>query len=162
MSITFRRLALPALATAIMLATSVAANAETVLRRGNGTEPETLDPQKSTGVPEANIQYELLEGLTTYSANGDVVPGAAESWDVSDDGKTYTFHLRKDGKWSNGDPVTAGDFVFSFRRLVDPAIASDYAYMTDMIVNADKIRKGEEKDLTKLGVEAVDDSTLKI
>jgi oligopeptide transport system substrate-binding protein len=136
--------------------------AEMVLHRGNGTEPETIDPQKSTGVTEANIEYELFEGLTTYSVDGDVVPGAAESWEISDDGKTYTFHLRKDGKWSNGDPVTAGDFVYAFRRLLDPALASDYAFIIDMVVNAEQIRKGEEKDPTKLAVEAVDDHTLKI
>ena len=162
MNIAFRRLVLPALAAATIFAGSVTAQAETVLHRGNGAEPETLDPAKSTGVTEANIQYELFEGLTTYSADGKVIPGVAESWDISDDGKTYTFHLRKDDKWSNGDPVTAGDFVYSLRRLVDPATASDYAYIVDDIVNAAKIRQGEEKDITKLGAEAVDDSTLKI
>ncbi len=135
--------------------------AEQVLHRGNGAEPETLDPQKSTGVTEANIQYQMFEGLTTYTPDGQVTPGVAEKWEVSDDGKTYTFHLR-DSKWSNGDPVTAADFVFSFQRLVDPAIAADYAPIADPIVNAEKIRKGEEKDLSKLGVTAVDDKTLKV
>src|SRR5215510_8967057 len=108
-----RKLLLPAVAAAGLMAGAFSAQAETVLHRGNGAEPETLDPAKSTGVPEANIQYELFEGLTTYDAKGDVVPGAAESWEITDDGKTYVFHLRKDGKWSNGDPVTAGDFVYS-------------------------------------------------
>ena len=135
--------------------------AEQVLHRGNGAEPETMDPQKSTGVTEANIQYEMFEGLTTYTPDGQVTPGAAEKWEVSDDGKTYTFHLR-DAKWSNGDPVTAADFVYSFQRLVDPAIAADYAPIADPIVNAEKIRKGEEKDLTKLGVKAVDDKTFQV
>ncbi|HEY4163054.1 MAG TPA: peptide ABC transporter substrate-binding protein [Dongiaceae bacterium] len=156
-----RKLVLPAIAAATLMASAFGAQAETVLHRGNGAEPETLDPQKATGVPEANAQYELFEGLTTYSPDGKIVPGVAEKWDISDDGKTYTFHLR-DSKWSNGDPVTAGDFVFAMRRLVDPATASDYAYMEDDIVNASDIRQGKEKDVTKLGVQAVDDHTLKI
>ena len=150
-----------ALAGATLLVASTAAQAEMVLHRGNGTEIETLDPAKSTGVPESNIQYDLLEGLTTYSVDGKLVPGMAESWDVSDDGKTYTFHLR-DAKWSNGDPVTADDFVYSWRRLLDPATASDYAPIADVILNAEKFNKGEEKDPTKVGVQAVDAKTLKV
>ena len=135
--------------------------AEQVLHRGNGAEPETLDPAKSTGVTESNIQYEIFEGLTTYSPDGEVVPGVAEKWEVSDDGKTYTFHLR-DSKWSNGDPVTAEDFVYSWRRVVDPATASDYAPIFDVIASAEQIRKGEEKDLTKLGVTATDPKTFTV
>ncbi|HVI87993.1 MAG TPA: peptide ABC transporter substrate-binding protein [Dongiaceae bacterium] len=154
-------LRLPALTVAGLLMTTCLASAETVLNRGNGAEPETLDPDKSTGVPESNIQYELFEGLTTYTADGKVAPGMAEKWDVSDDGLTYTFHLR-DAKWSNGDPVTAGDFVYSIQRLVDPATASDYAPIADVIKNAEDIREGKEKDLSKLGMTAVDDHTLKI
>ncbi len=134
---------------------------EQVLHRGNGAEPETLDPAKSTGVTESNIQYELLEGLTTYAASGEVIPGVAEKWDLSDDGKTYTFHLRN-SKWSNGDPVTAQDFVYSWQRLVDPATASDYAPIANVIVGAEQINKGEEKDFAKLAVEAVDAKTLKV
>ncbi|HVO01260.1 MAG TPA: peptide ABC transporter substrate-binding protein [Candidatus Cybelea sp.] len=157
-----RKLLLPAVAAAVLTAGAFTAQAETVLHRGNGAEPETLDPQKSTGVPEANIQYELFEGLTTYTPDGKIVPGMAEKWEVSDDGLTYTFHLR-DSKWSNGDPVTAGDFVFAFRRLVDPATASDYAYIiSDVVANASEISAGTEKDITKLGIQAVDDHTLKI
>ena len=156
-----RKLLLPAVAAAGLMAGAFTAQAETVLHRGNGAEPETLDPQKSTGVPEANIQYELFEGLTTYSPGGDIVPGVAEKWEISDDGLTYTFHLR-DSKWSNGDPVVAGDFVYTLRRLVDPATASDYAYILDDVANAVAIRQGDEKDITKLGVTAVDDHTLQI
>ena len=135
--------------------------AEQVLHRGNGAEPETLDPAKSTGVTESNIQYEIFEGLTTYSPDGQVVPGVAEKWEVSDDGKTYTFHLR-DSKWSNGDPVTAEDFVYAWRRVLDPATASDYAPIFDVIANAEQIRKGEEKDLTKLGAVATDPKTFTV
>jgi oligopeptide transport system substrate-binding protein len=154
-------LKLPALTVAGLLMTTCLASAESVLNRGNGAEPETLDPAKSTGVTESNIQYELFEGLTTYSHNGDVAPGIAEKWDVSDDGLTYTFHLR-DAKWSNGDPVTASDFVYSIQRLIDPKIAADYAPIADFIQNAQAIREGTEKDLSKLGVTAVDDHTLKM
>src|SRR5262245_13346130 len=161
MSLIKRNVLLSALAAATLLIASTAAQAEMVLHRGNGAEPETLDPAKSTGVTESNIQYELLEGLTTYSVDGLVIPGVAEKWDVSDDGKTYTFHLR-DSKWSNGDPVTADDFVYSWRRVVDPATASDYAPIFNVITNAEAINKGEEKDLTKLGVEATDAKTLKV
>jgi len=138
------------------------AAAETVLNRGNGAEPESLDPHKLTGVPEANITYDLSEGLLVLSPKAEPAPGVAEKWDISDDGKTYTFHLRENAKWSNGDPVTADDFVYSFRRAVDPATASDYAPILSVIQNAEAITKGEEKDLTKLGVQAVDPHTLKI
>lgn len=141
--------------------TPAAPAAEQVLHRGNGAEPETLDPAKSTGVTESNIQYEIFEGLTTYSPDGQVVPGVAEKWEVSDDGKTYTFHLR-DSKWSNGDPVTAEDFVYAWRRVLDPATASDYAPIFDVIANAEQIRKGEEKDLTKLGIAATDPKTFTV
>jgi oligopeptide transport system substrate-binding protein len=142
-------------------ATPAAPAGEQVLHRGNGAEPETLDPAKSTGVTESNIQYEIFEGLTTYSPDGQVVPGVAEKWEVSDDGKTYTFHLR-DSKWSNGDPVTAEDFAYAWRRVIDPATASDYAPIFDVIANAEQIRKGEEKDLTKLGVAATDPKTFTV
>ena len=138
------------------------AAAETVFHRGNGAEPESLDPHKLTGVPEANILYDLSEGLLVLSPTAEPAPGVAESWDISDDGKTYTFHLRQNAKWSNGDPVTAEDFVYSLRRAVDPATASDYAPILTVIQNADPIISGEEKDLTKLGVQAVDPHTLKI
>jgi oligopeptide transport system substrate-binding protein len=138
------------------------AAAETVIHRGNGAEPESLDPHKLTGVPEANILYDLSEGLLVLSPKAEPAPGVAERWDISDDGTTYTFHLRQNAKWSNGDPVTAEDFVYSLRRAVDPATASDYAPILGVIKNAEPIIAGEEKDLTKLGVEAVDPHTLKI
>jgi len=154
-------LTIPALTIAALLMTTAFASADSVLNRGNGAEPETLDPAKSTGVPESNIQYELFEGLTTYTVDGQVAPGMAEKWEVSDDGLTYTFHLR-DAKWSDGTPVTAADFVYSFQRLLNPATASDYAPVAYVILNAEQINKGQEKDLSKLGVTAVDDHTLKI
>ncbi len=135
---------------------------EQVFHRGNGAEPETINPHKSTGVTEANIEADIFEGLTTYAPNGDIIPGAAESWEISDDGKTYTFKLRQNAKWSNGDPVTAADFVFGLQDAVNPETAADYAPILDVIVNAAAIRKTEEKDMSKLGATAVDDHTLKI
>src|SRR3546814_20768662 len=109
MTMAFARLRAAALATAFVLGSAMAAQAEQALHRGNGTEPETLDPHKSTGVTENVIENDLYEGLITLSADGKQVPGVAESWDISDDGAVYTFHLRQDAKWSNGDPVTAED-----------------------------------------------------
>jgi oligopeptide transport system substrate-binding protein len=155
-------LKLASLAVAAVLLAGTAAQAETVLNRGNGAEPETLDPQKLTGVPEANIAYELYEGLATLDDHGNATGGVAKSWDVSDDGKTYTFHLREDAKWSNGEPITSDDVVYSLRRIVDPKVAAEYAYIYAPILNADEINSGKEKDLTKLGVVAVDPHTVKV
>src|SRR5215208_704427 len=104
-----------------------AASAEVVYNRGNSADPESLDPHKTSTVYEAHILRDLFSGLVMQDAKADVVPGAAESWKISDDGKVYTFNLRKGATWSNGDPVTADDFVYSFRRLEDPATAAEYA-----------------------------------
>ena len=155
-------LALASLFASAVLLGGVAAHGESVLNRGNGAEPETLDPQKLTGVPEGNIAYDLYEGLTTLDANGNPTGGVAKSWAVSDDGKTYTFQLRDDAKWSNGDPITADDVVYSFHRIVDPKVAAEYAYIYSPIVNADDISNGKEPDLNKLGVVAVDAHTVMI
>lgn len=140
---------------------AIAPDGTKTLRKGNGAEPQTLDPGKASGVPAANILYDLYEGLVTYSHEGDVVPGVAKSWDISDDGKTYIFHLRHDARWSNGQPVTAGQFVFSLRRAVAPATASPYADIHSPIVNAAAITTGD-KDPSTLGVTALDKHTLKI
>ena len=155
------RFRVAALASVLVLGSAFAAHAEQVLHRGNGAEPETLDPHKSTGVTEYNIEADLYEGLVTLTPDGKQIPGAAQSWDVSDDGTVYTFHIRPDAKWSNGDPLTADDFVYSLRRAVDPKTASDYAPMLKPIKNADEIVAGK-LGLDKLGVEAVDPHTLKI
>ena len=88
-----------------------------VYNRGNTSEPESLDPHKTSTVSEAHILRDLFEGLVMPDARGDLIPGAAESWTISDDGTVYTFKLRDDAVWSNGDPVTAEDFVYSFGRL---------------------------------------------
>ncbi|MDH3945935.1 MAG: ABC transporter substrate-binding protein, partial [Chromatiales bacterium] len=98
-----------------------------VLRRGNGSEPEALNPHNARTDSAFNIVRDLFEGLTSHDPDGKVVPGVAESWQVSDDGLVYTFTLRQDARWSNGDPLTAADFVYSFRRLADPATGAYYA-----------------------------------
>lgn len=136
--------------------------AETVLQRGNGAEPETLDFHKSSGVPEANIQRDLFEGLVTESADGKLQPGVAESWETSADGKTYTFHLRKDVKWSDGSPLTAADFVYAWRRALAPETASDYAFILWPVAGAESYSKGETKDPASIAIKAVDPHTLEV
>lgn len=132
------------------------------LVRGNGTEVASLDPHKTEGVPESNVIRDLLEGLVNQDEDGNTIPGVAESWETTDN-RTFTFHLRKDAKWSNGDPVTAADFVYSFKRAVDPATASPYSWYLEMTTmkNAAAIVAGKA-DKETLGVTAVDDHTLKI
>lgn len=123
---------------------------------------KTLDPQKNTDVEGSDAIRQLFEGLMNEDAKGAMVPGVAESHEVSEDKLTYTFHLR-DAKWSNGEPVTAGDFVYGWQRLVDPATASEYAWFAELanIAGASEIIKGE-KPATELGVRAVDDRTLEV
>ncbi|WP_027252784.1 ABC transporter substrate-binding protein [Photobacterium halotolerans] len=132
------------------------------LVRGNGTEVASIDPHKTEGVPESHVIRDLLEGLVNQDGDGNTVPGVAESWETKDN-RTFIFHLRKDAKWSNGDPVTAGDFVYSFKRAVDPATASPYSWYLEMTTmkNAADIIAGK-KDKDTLGVFAEDDNTLRI
>ena len=127
----------------------------------NAAEPESLDPHKVSGVPEAGIDRQMFEGLTNSDADGKTIPGMATSWE-SPDNKVWTFKLR-DAKWSNGDPVTAEDFVYSLRRLVDPETASPYSsYLVDAkIVGAEQIVEGKA-GIDTLGVKAIDDKTLQV
>lgn len=135
------------------------ARADTVLRRGNGAEPATLDPQRATGITEANVINDLFEGLVTLGPTGAILPGVAQSWEVSPDGRLHTFHLRPQARWSNGEPVTAGDFLYSLRRAVDPATASDYAPVLAPILHAEDIIAGRRPP-ADLGVAAPDAATL--
>ncbi len=130
-------------------------------QRGNDGNPETLDQHKTSTVAEANILRDLYEGLVVYNTKAEVIPGVAESWEVSDDGTVYTFHLRDDAKWSNGDPVVAGDFVFSLRRIMTPETGAKYANILYPIAGAEAVNKGEAAPET-MGVEAPDDHTLVI
>ncbi len=130
-----------------------------VLRRGNGPEPDSLDPQLARADSAANILRDLYEGLTVLDAQGAPAPGAAERWDVSPDGLVYTFHLRENLRWSNGEPLTANDFVTSWRRLVAPATGGQYAQLLAPVVNAAEIVAGRA-DPASLGVDAPDARTV--
>ncbi|QIM62849.1 oligopeptide ABC transporter substrate-binding protein OppA [Pasteurellaceae bacterium Orientalotternb1] len=129
----------------------------------DGTEPETLDPQKMSGSPEGTIARQLFEGLITHDAEGNIQPGVATSWEHSPDYKIWTFKLRPNAKWSNGDPVTAHDFVYAWRRLADPKTGSPYSDYLEIfkMENATAVIKGE-KPTDALGVKALDDHTLQL
>ncbi|SHE97081.1 ABC transporter substrate-binding protein [Vibrio gazogenes] len=132
------------------------------LVRGNGSEIETLDPQKVNGVPGANVDRDLFEGLVNEDGYGKLLPGVADKWETKDN-KTFIFHLRKNAQWSNGDPVTADDFVYGWQRLVDPATASPYAEYLQLgnVTNAEDIVAGK-KDKSTLGIKALDAHTLEV
>ncbi|HSG64026.1 MAG TPA: peptide ABC transporter substrate-binding protein, partial [Gammaproteobacteria bacterium] len=132
-----------------------------VLHWGNGAEPQSIDPHRGEDVPGSNIQRDLFEGLVGEAPNGDLEPGAASSWKISDDGLVYTFHLRPEARWSNGDPVTADDWVYSLRRSIDPQTLSRYTFILSPIRNADAISAGDLPP-TELGVRKIDDYTLEI
>jgi oligopeptide transport system substrate-binding protein len=132
-----------------------------VLHRGNGEEPQTLDPHLAQGVPTANILRDLFEGLTTTEPDGRIVPGAAAHWDISRDGLTYTFFLDPGAAWSNGEPVTAEDFVWSWRRVVDPATGAGYGRMLAPVVNAEAVFSGDMPP-EALGVSALSESTFQV
>ena len=134
---------------------------EQVFRKNNGAEPGSLDPHRAEGVPASNILRDLFEGLVIELPNGEYVPGVAESWSVSDDSKRYVFTIRKNAKWSNGDKLTAEDYVFSLKRSVDPKTLSNYSSMLYPIQNAREIVLGE-KQADELGVYAEGINTLVI
>ncbi len=130
-----------------------------ILLRGLGAEPDSLDPQKARSVEAQRVLRDICEGLTTLDKSGGVAPGIAERWQVSPDGKTYTFTLRHDARWSDGEPVVAADFVAGLRRLVDPATGSQHAEVVDVIENASAIVAGREPP-ESLGVSAPDPYTV--
>ena len=123
-------------------------------------ELDTLDPQGGNSMPSSNICILCYEGLTRVT-EGKVNPGAAESWDISPDGKTYTFHLR-DSKWSDGSAVTAQDFEYAIKRLVDPANGFAYSWAAGAIVGAADYNAKKITDPSQIGVKAIDDKTLEI
>ena len=135
--------------------------AEQVLHWGNGSEPQGLDPHRSEGVPSSNIQRDLFDGLVNEAPDGELVAGGAQSWDISEDGTVYTFHLRPQARWSNGEPVTAHDWAWGIRRSADPATGSRYTFILEPILNAARVSAGELPP-DALGVRAIDDLTLEI
>jgi oligopeptide transport system substrate-binding protein len=159
----------PLLALALLAATSFSGCAkrdpaptpENTLRLSQRNEPATLDPHLATLPDEYFILRALSEGLTVPDpAGGPPLPGAAQSWTVSEDGKRFTFRLRADARWSNGDPVTAGDFVFSIRRALTPALASPRAELFFVLRNAVEFHRGDFSDFSAVGVAAPDEHTL--
>lgn len=138
-------------------------NREGILHYGNGSEPQGLDPHVVTGVPESHIVRALFEGLAVKNPwTLEPEPGVAESWDISEDGKVYTFHINPEARWSNGDAVTARDYVWSWKRALNPAMGNQYAYMLFPVVNAAEFAKGELEDFSQVGVKALDDRTLQV
>ncbi|KAB2462267.1 peptide ABC transporter substrate-binding protein [Bacillus cereus] len=132
-----------------------------VFNKTENQEIPTMDTSKSTDTLGSQILGNTMEGLYRLDKENKPIPAAAESSTKSEDGKKYTFKLRKDAKWSNGDPVTAKDFVFAWQRLLDPKTAAEYAFIAFPIKNAEAVNKGE-KPVTELGVKAVDDLTLEV
>ena len=134
-----------------------------ILYVGNGTEPQDLDPHIVTGVPESKVLMALLEGLVIRNPDGpDPLPGVAKNWDISVDGKVYTFYLRDNATWSNGDIVTANDFVYAWNRMLLPSLGSKYPDMLYDLVNAEEFNKGIITDFSRVGVKALDSKTLKV
>jgi len=138
---------------------ATAAGATLRLVRGNGPEPDSLDPQRARNVESANVLRDVFEGLTAIGRDGESVPAAAERWETSADGLRWTFTLRDGLRWSNGDAVVAEDFAAALRRLVDPATASQYAQIVDVIRGANDIIAGR-RPAAELGVQAIDARTL--
>lgn len=127
-----------------------------------GNEPPTLDWSMATDTSSYTVLNNIMEGLTQFDAEFHPLPALAESWTVSDDGKTYTFKIREGVKWTDGKPLTAGDFEYSWKRLLNPETGADYAYFLYDIVNAEEYNTGEIKDADKVGIKVVDDETLEV
>lgn len=127
----------------------------------NGAEPETIDPAKASGAPDLTVINTVFEGLVRYDKETKITPAMAESWTITDEGKTYTFKLR-DAKWSNGDSVTAEDFLFAWERLLNPETAADYAYELYYVVNGEQYNAGEITDFSQVGIKALDAKTLEV
>lgn len=147
------------IAGSITMLSSTHAQAEKILRVGNDGEPQSMDPHFISTVQTSRISDDMSLGLLTYGPDGQPVPGAAESWTVSEDGKTYTFKIR-DHNWSDGTPVTAQDFIAGWERLLDPALGAEYASLLYIIEGAEDVNTG--KPGAKLGAKALDDHTLEV
>jgi oligopeptide transport system substrate-binding protein len=147
----------------LSIALSSLSIAQPVYHRCNDADPETLDAHKTSTVGEAHLLRDLSEGLLIHDGQGRVAPGVAESWSISPDGRIYTFRLRANAKWSNGDPVKAGDFVYSLRRIMSPDTGAKYATVLYAIKSgADINRRIGGAKPEDLGVRAIDERTLEI
>ena len=141
----------------------VSGNRDGILHYGNGTEPQGLDPQVVTGVPENHIIRALFEGLAVKNPiTLEPEPGVAERWEFRDEGRIITFYLNPEAKWSNGEQVTASDYVWSWNRALHPMTGNEYAYMLFPVVNAEAYLKGKVTDFSDVGVKALDDTTLEV
>ena len=140
---------------------AVGAHAPMIWNRGEVGDPASLDPHKATTQIEYNVLNELYEGLVAVNAKGEIIPGAAESWTLDESGTVYRFRLRPDARWSNGDRLTPEDFVFSFRRLMNPANGFPYANILYTLKNAEEVNKGQ-LPVEALGVRALDQDRLEI
>ena len=140
------------------------ANAAGIFLFGNGAEPSDLDPQTVTGVPEHKVLMALMEGLVSETPGTlDPEPAVAERWEISTDGLTYTFFLRENARWTNGDPITSEDFLRSYQRILTPSLGAEYASMIyDFVAGAKEYHDGTITDFSRVGFRAVDDHTLEI
>ncbi|MFL0810080.1 MAG: peptide ABC transporter substrate-binding protein [Agarilytica sp.] len=134
-----------------------------IFHKGNGTEPSDIDPHTTTGMPEYHIQHAIFEPLVSLNPETlEPMPAVAESWTSTEDGLTYTFTIRKNAAWSNGEPVTANDFVYSWKRALMPALGNQYAYSLYVLKNAERFHKGEVSDFSEVGATALNDNTLQV
>ena len=141
----------------------VSGNTTGYLHYGNGAEPQGIDPHLVTGVPESHIVRALFEGLAVKNPiTLEPEPGVAERWEISPDGTVYTFFINPQAKWSNGEPVTASDYVWSWERALHPETGSLYAYMLFPVVNAEKFASGAIDDFAEVGIKSLDAKTLRI
>ncbi|MEY4941590.1 MAG: hypothetical protein RIQ93_3325 [Verrucomicrobiota bacterium] len=132
-----------------------------VLHWGNLGEPADLDPHTVTSQQDFNIVMALFEGLTSYDPQDlHPIPGVAQKWESTADGLTWTFHLRNTARWSNGDPLTADDFIYAFHRMLSPALGAEYGYMLHHLRNAQEFQRGKLTDFAQVGAKAADDHTL--
>lgn len=138
-------------------------NRDGIFHVENSAEPQSIDPHVSTGVPENNIILALFEGLVSKDpADLTPVPGIAERWEISEDGKTYLFYIRENARWSDGEPITAHDYVWSWSRSLNPQMANEYAYMLFPLKNAEPYATGKMDNFDEVGVHAISDRILKV
>src|ERR1700721_3948106 len=140
------------------------ANEQKILLITVGSEPRTLDPQEAQGVTEHHIIMAMIEGLVAPSIGDQakVVPGMADRWDHNDDYSVWTFHIGENRKWSDGEPVKAGDFVFSYKRMLTASFGAQYAENLFVLKGAEDFYRGKTPDFDRVGVKALDERTLRI